>query len=202
MVTLRHFRSDDLNALYAISLATGQAGGDAASLYTDPKLLGHIYSAPYALLEPELTLVAEDGLGVAGFALGVFDTAAWERRLEQDWWPWLRDRYGDPDAREAHAWNADQRRAAMIHHPRATPQDVIATHGAHLHLNLLPRAQGRGVGARLFAAWRDLALDGQVEGLHVGVNPANLRAKTFWSRQGFTPLDTPAQQTVWMGRKI
>jgi hypothetical protein len=37
MIKLRQFRSGDLNALYAISLATGHEGGDASHLYADAK---------------------------------------------------------------------------------------------------------------------------------------------------------------------
>jgi hypothetical protein len=53
MIDIRRFHADDLEALYAISLAAGLAGGDASHLYADPRLMGHIYAAPYALLEPD-----------------------------------------------------------------------------------------------------------------------------------------------------
>jgi hypothetical protein len=81
MMIIRPYQPDDLDALYAISLATGFEGGDASHLYDDPRLIGHIYSAPYAVLEPELALVVEDRDGVAGFVVGVTDTSAWERSL-------------------------------------------------------------------------------------------------------------------------
>ena len=74
---LRQFRSGDLNALYAISLATGHEGGDASHLYEDAKLMGHVYSAPYALLEPTLVRVVVDGDEVVGFAAGPIDTLLW-----------------------------------------------------------------------------------------------------------------------------
>ena len=109
MLTVRQFRSNDLDALYRISLATGLAGGDASHLHADPRLMGHIYAAPYALLEPQLALVAEDDDGVAGFAVGTTDTTAWERRLEQAWWPALRERYGMPAEADAAGWTPDQR---------------------------------------------------------------------------------------------
>jgi hypothetical protein len=85
MLTVRPFHADDLDDLYAISLATGEAGGDGSHLYVYPKLIGHIYSAPYARLEPQLALVVEDEQGVAGFAMGTADTSAWEKRLEREW---------------------------------------------------------------------------------------------------------------------
>ena len=70
MLDIRPFKPADLDALYAISLATGHEGGDATHLYEDGKLIGHIYAAPYALLEPDFALVVEDDHGIAGFALG------------------------------------------------------------------------------------------------------------------------------------
>ena len=63
---------------------------------------------------------------------------------------------------------------------------------AHLHLNVLPRAQGRGVGPALLAAAVDRLARRRVAGVHVGVGPANARANAFWSaaasgRCGSTP---------------
>ena len=48
MPRLRLAQASDLDAFYSISLATGLAGNDAAHLYEDGMLVGHIYSAPYA----------------------------------------------------------------------------------------------------------------------------------------------------------
>ena len=143
---IRPFRSEDLEALYAISLATGHLGGDASHLYKDGKLIGHIYSVPYALLEPQFALVIEDERGVAGFAVGTPDTEIWQQRLEAEWWPALRQRHADPSAKPASEWSADERRAHAIHHPRRTPQQVAKRYPAHLHLNLSERIQGRGAG--------------------------------------------------------
>ena len=87
MEIFRRVRAEDLDALYAISLATGHEGGDASHLYNDPELVGHIYSAPYAVLEPKLAIVVEDRHGVAGFAVGAQNTEEWERLLAAKWWP-------------------------------------------------------------------------------------------------------------------
>ena len=203
MVSLRQFRSEDLSALYAISLATGHLGGDASHLYSDPNLMGHIYSAPYALLNPTLVLVAVDGDGVAGFVLGALDTAAWEVMLERNWWPALRAQYPDPGDTSDATWTTDQRRAFMIHHPERGPPAVTNAYPAHLHMNLLPRAQGRGVGSMLLGEWLRRAAKCQAKAIHVGVNRANLRAIHFWDRHGFkelTRVDTTRNRTMWMGR--
>jgi GNAT superfamily N-acetyltransferase len=202
MPTLRPIKADDIDALYAISLATGLAGDDATHLYQDGKLMGHIYSAPYACLEPGLALVLEDENGIAGFAVGTTDTAGWESRLEREWWPALRMQYPDP-AGSSCDWTADQKRWALIHRPERTPAIVAREYPAHLHLNLLPRRQGQGLGARLFASWLELSCAHGVSALHVGVNRGNARALQFWARCGFQVLsvDAAVTRTVWMGRR-
>jgi GNAT superfamily N-acetyltransferase len=203
MLAIRAVRPADLDALYAISLATGHEGGDASHLYRDRKLIGHIYSAPYALLEPRLALVIEDDEGVAGFAVGTLDSAKWQERLEAEWWPELRRQYADPPARPATEWSADQRRAYAIHHPPRTPQRLIELYPAHLHLNLLGRIQGHGAGTRLLTQWMALASQQGVTATHVGINGANARAVRFWSKFGFDRLtfaDDGSGRTIWMGR--
>ncbi len=201
MPTLRLYRPSDLDALYAISLATGDHGGDASHLYAAPDLMGHIYSGPYAVLRPDLVRVVEDEQGVAGFVLGVLDTQAWEATLETQWWPHLRARYEfvaadgeqDPDAR----------RIAMIHRPEHAPTEVTSVFPAHLHLNLLPRLQDQGWGRRLAEAWLELAAQAGARAAHVATNKANPRAVAFWSKMGFidvTPLDRAAGRTIWLGR--
>ena len=87
MITIRAAEQDDLERFYAISLATGHIGADASHFFDDPKMIGHIYSAPYLKLVPEPCFVAVDDLGVAGFIVGVLDTHSFERLLEDEWWP-------------------------------------------------------------------------------------------------------------------
>jgi GNAT superfamily N-acetyltransferase len=203
VTTIRGFERADLEACYAISLATGFEGGDASHLYRDPKMMGHIYVAPYALLEPALALVVEDSDGVAGFAVGTVDTEAWETRLERDWWPSLRERYADPVDVPANERTPDQQRAFMIHHPAPTPSTVAGKYPAHLHINLLPRLQRRGLGSKLLDLWLDKATNAGARDMHVGVNRANGGAIVFWASHGFQELPLPGQpegRTVWMGR--
>lgn len=203
MLDVRPFIPADLDALYAISLATGHEGGDAAHLYEDGRLIGHIYSAPYALLEPRLSVVVEDRDGIAGFAVGTPDTARWHDRLETEWWPKLRRQYVDPSAIPSIQWSADQRRAFAIHHPERHPPEVVERYPAHVHLNLSARIQGRGAGTLLFAAWLARASHEGVTAMHVGVNRANARALRFWSKQGFGRLQLPnavSSRAIWMGR--
>ena len=203
MLNIRPAAPADLDVCYEISLATGFEGCDASHLYADRRLMGHIYVAPYLLLAPMLAFVVGDRGGVAGFAVGTADTVAWEARLEREWWPPLRARYADPSSIPTDLRTADQRRAFMIHHPTRTPPRVVGGFPAHLHMNLLPRAQRRGVGARLLDVWLEAVEAHGARAAHVGVNRANTGARRFWAAQAFVELvdeGQPEGRTIWMGR--
>lgn len=90
----------------------------------------------------------------------------------------------------------------MIHHPSLVPPSI---HPAHLHLNLTPGLQGRGIGSLLFGSWLDLARKRGAEALHVAVNRENTQAIRFWRKHAFlpvTPVDAQEGRTQWMIRGL
>lgn len=192
MVQVRAARPEDLPALYDICLRTGDAGADATALYADPRILGEIYAAPYARLAAELALVAEDEAGVCGYILGAADTRAFEAACEAEWWPALRARYADTADTPPRRRTPDQWAAFLIHHPQVAADAAVAAAPAHLHIDLLPRAQGQGLGRALLDHWL-----GKVGGrAHLGCSPRNARALAFYDRYGFRRLDGLASREV------
>jgi ribosomal protein S18 acetylase RimI-like enzyme len=186
MATIRSYRPDDLDALYRICLLTGDAGKDATHQFDDPKLLGHVYAAPYAVLSPETVFVAEDGEGVAGYIVGPVDTHAFEKRLEAEWWPHLRAQIPAPG--RTPAGRRDDRMREHIHRPPHTPRRISEPYPAHLHINLLPRLQGQGLGARLIDRWLAAVRERGARGAHLGVGEANARAIGFYRAYGFREI--------------
>jgi ribosomal protein S18 acetylase RimI-like enzyme len=183
---IRPYRPGDLEDLYRICLATGLAGQDATSVYADPRLVGHLYAAPYGVLAPECAMVAEDAEGVAGYIIGALDTAAFEARLESDWWPNLRARYADPTGAPPVEWSADQRLGYLIHHPRPPRPALLERFPAHLHIDLLPRLQGQGMGKRMMDAWLALVRSMGARGAHLECSSANQRALRFYRAYGLS----------------
>jgi len=197
MVNLRPVAPADLDALYHICLVTGDAGADASPLHTDPQLVGHLYAAPYAMLDPTHALVAEDEEGVAGYLVGVYDTNAFAARLEREWWPPLRQRYADAKGMSA----ADLERIDAIMHPHVNPPELVAAYPAHIHMNLLPRLRGRGIGTSLLQMWIDQARRAGISGIHLGASASNAGGIAFWTRSGFMPQSTIGS-TVWFGMNL
>jgi ribosomal protein S18 acetylase RimI-like enzyme len=184
-VTIRTYQAPDRDSLYDICLRTGASGEDATDLYTDPRLLGEIYVGPYLEFEPDLAFVVTDSEGVAGYVLGATDTAAFEAKCEDEWWPPLRSRY--PLGAFADG-TTDARLVRLIHEPHLTPDHITDDYPAHLHIDLLPRAQGHGYGRLLLETLFDALAHRGVRGLHLGVGVKNVRAFGFYERIGFHTL--------------
>jgi ribosomal protein S18 acetylase RimI-like enzyme len=187
---IRPYRSGDLDDLYRICLLTADRGQDATPLFHDPQLPGNIFAAPYGMFEPSLTFVAEDAAGVAGYIVGARDTREFEQTLERDWWPKLRERYPAPPADVPEQdLSREQHMVAFIHNRPEIPDELAAHHPSHLHINLLPRLQGHGMGRGLIDTLAGALRDQGSQGVHLHVSRANQRAVEFYRHVGFTDLD-------------
>lgn len=182
---IRPYARADLDALYEICLRTGAAGEDATDLVEDPQLFGHLYAAPYGVLEPEHAFVLDDGGGRAvGYVLGALDTVAFEARCDAEWWPPLRARHPE----RAGGDTLDDLLVGMLHHRHRRGDDVLDRYPSHLHIDLLPEVQGHGWGRRLMATLFTALADGGSPGVHWGVSAQNNRALGFYRHLGFEEL--------------
>ena len=187
---IRPYRPGDLDDLYRICLLTSDGGQDGTASYPDdPELPGHVHAAPYGLFEPSLAFVAVTADGVGGYVIGALDTRAFAERLERDWWPALRKRYPEPppEAR-GQPRTPPQRMAYQIHHPWTAPQELTRQYPSHLHINLVPRLQGRGHGRQLIETLLTALRAQGSPGVHLFVGHGNERAPGFYRRVGFTEL--------------
>jgi ribosomal protein S18 acetylase RimI-like enzyme len=167
---------------------TADNGQDATALFDDPLLPGHVFAAPYAIFEPSLAWVAEDATGVAGYVLGALDTWAFEARLERDWWPALRARYPDPRAIADARSDPERFTLQDIHEPFRADPALVSRYPSHLHIDLLPRLQGRGIGRRLMETLLAALRASGSPGVHLHVGRANQRAVGFYGHIGLTEL--------------
>jgi ribosomal protein S18 acetylase RimI-like enzyme len=186
---IRPYQADDLDELYRICVQTADNGHDATSMFRDPRLPGHIYAAPYALFEPSLAFVAQDAGGVDGYVVAALDSQAFEQRLERDWWPALRVNHPEPSQDLAKGLSPPEQFALhWIHHPVGTPDELARGFPSHLHINLVPRLQGHGIGRQLIATVISALRDQGSPGLHLHVRHSNQRAAGFYRHVGFTGL--------------
>jgi GNAT superfamily N-acetyltransferase len=192
--TLRRARPTDSAALYDICRLTGDAGRDASAPGRDPHLLGHLYAAPYLAFAPMFAWVAEDEAGVCAYGLAAPDTGRFYQWMAQQWLPTIRECY----VGEAHP--AD---AALLRQLHADPiLDVrLQAWPAHLHVDILPKAQGYGLGSRLMSALLGDLAGAAVPAVHLGVDRRNERALAWYGRFGFAELFREPG-CVWFGRSL
>lgn len=177
---LRLFKPSDLPDIYEICLRTGDAGGDATESASDPRLLGDYFAAPYTVHDPSLCLVLEDEAGACGYILGTADTRPFLDWFNSTWLPLLRARHGGlrPRTGASDGWLIDRLQEDV-------PVPACAgDYPAHLHIDLLPRAQGKGQGRRMFEAWNLIAASRGASGVHLGVASRNTGAILFYERVG------------------
>src|SRR5690606_29853281 len=89
--------------------------------------------------------VSDGGRRVIGYVLGVADSAAFRAAAERDWFPAARARH----PRSAHEDPRDGWLLDILHTPAGPDPAYLAPFPAHLHVDLLPEAQGGGWGRRL-----------------------------------------------------
>jgi ribosomal protein S18 acetylase RimI-like enzyme len=190
---IRTYEPADERTLFEICLLTGDSGADATASYRDPRLLGEVYVGPYLRHPAAVALVGVDDAGVAGYVLGVPDTVAFEQWCERSWWPPLRARY---PLGTFPAESADDRIVRLIHTPPTASPDVVERYPAHLHIDLLPRLQGRGDGRRLLTTLLDALAAAGAPGIHLGVSRANPRAIGFYQHMGFAEVQAYSHSLV------
>ena len=192
MATSRAGTLHDLPGVYRVCLLTGRSGQDAGPLHADPDLLGHVWAGPYLAFPGAVTRIVQDDAGVSGYCLAVPDTAAFEDWLEDAWLPPLRERHPLGSGFTP----ADRDAVDRLHHPPRTDAAVLADHPAHLHVDLLPRLQGRGWGRRVMDEVLDGLAAAGASGVHLGVDETNEGAIAFYERLGFGELGrTPGTRT-------
>ena len=139
--------------------------------------------------------------GICGYALGAFDSRAFYARYEAEWRPKLCERFPVP-AGDPTGWTRVQQVHHSYHRPDYFSPEPYETYPSHLHIDLLPRAQGRGYGRRMVKKVMDTLARRGSPGAHLGVSTLNRRAYGFYQRLGFQELirvGAEADGCIYMG---
>lgn len=200
MFKIRLYESKDFDAVYEICLKTGDAGQDATHLYKDSKALGHLYVGPYITLEPSLAFVLEDNLGVCGYVLGALDTKTFGERFIKEWLPPLQKLYPAPQG-DSQNWTLDEGIYHEIHHPKSDSYKALEPYPSHLHIDLLPRAQGQGNGKRMMQMLLEALKVRGSRAVHLGMYASNTRALHFYQKMGFHVIEDGEvpRDTLYLG---
>lgn len=202
---LREYRAGDEPGAYHVCLKTGDSGADGEPFYReDPDALARVYVGPYLAYCPDLALILEDATGICGYALAAADSRAYYQRYLREWQPDLCRRFPAPQG-DPSRWSRVQQIHHLYHHPDVYCPEPYDVYPAHLHIDLLPRAQGRGLGRTMIGELLGRLQRRGVPGVHLGTSTRNPRAHQFYLRLGFQELlrtGDPADGTIYMGLRL
>lgn len=191
---IRRAEPHDADALYEICRLTADAGEDGTELFSDPRLPGYLWAAAYGALEPDFAFMLSEGDRAVGYVLATPDTAAFEARLEEEWWPNVRARL----ANFTPVTELDRMALGRINAPERHDPAQLDEFPAHLHINILPEAQSGGWGRRMIETELEALRDAGAKGIQLGLHPDNTRAKGFYEHLGFTDISLPGHVTYGM----
>jgi ribosomal protein S18 acetylase RimI-like enzyme len=202
---IRPARPGDEPGAYHVCLKTGDYGNDGEPFYReDPDALGRIFVGPYLAFEPDLSLVLEDEQGICGYALGAFDSRIFYGCYEAEWRPRLCARFPAPTGDPA-GWSRVERVHSWYHDPDYFCPEPYDKYPSHLHIDLLPRVQGRGYGRRMLEQLMDKLQARGSPGAHLGLSERNTRAFGFYQRLGFLELvriGSGDARVIYMGKRF
>jgi ribosomal protein S18 acetylase RimI-like enzyme len=181
---VRPYRPDDRAAVRRVAFLTGYMGEPIDWQWRHAESFCDLITTWYTDREPESLFVAEGRGQVVGYLTGCVES------------------------RRARGWTAAQaarwlRRGALLRPGVAgflwrsildlardrgrLPEETLGDPRwpAHLHINLLPEARGRGAGAALMRTWLARLRELGVPGVHLGSFAENHPAHGFFQSQGF-----------------
>ncbi|HET9061024.1 MAG TPA: GNAT family N-acetyltransferase [Acidimicrobiales bacterium] len=195
MTHVRPFQPSDIDDVYDVCVRTGDVGQDASSTFERPRLIPDIFAGPYVEREPELAFVIDDGGRAVGYVLGTADTVAFVQWYRDVWLPQVSPAY--PPTPEPPFQTRDQGFLHLLRWPeRMLMGGLLEPYPAHLHIDILPPWQGRGLGRGLMEEFLRAANRAGAPGVHLGVDPANTRAFGFYKALGFERLGADNDEGV------
>jgi ribosomal protein S18 acetylase RimI-like enzyme len=202
---IRRARAEDRPGAYYVCLKTGDYGKDGEPFYReDPDALGRIFVGPYLEFEPEFSLILEDGEGVCGYAFAALDSREFYERYEKEWRPNLIAEFPMP-AGDRSKWTRAQHVHSWYHEPDYFTPEPYADYPSHMHIDLLPRAQGRRFGRKMMEQLMAALRASGSPGAHLGVSAVNLPAQAFYKKLGFHEIirvGSGNDAVIYMGRKF
>jgi ribosomal protein S18 acetylase RimI-like enzyme len=189
MTRIRPFQPGDEPAIAEICLLTADAGADGTGILEDDELWAQIFVLPYVARHPDLAFVVETDDGrVVGYIVGTSDTPAFEDWFHDEWWPVRGEPWPQPEVEGS-------RQDALLRYAyarRGGAEPYGDEYPAHLHIDLLPEAQGQSWGRRLIQTLVQALREQGVSGLHLVAGSDNAGAIAFYPRVGFTAIPSHA----------
>jgi GNAT superfamily N-acetyltransferase len=184
-LTVRPYVPADRQAVRQMAVATAHRGTPSRGILGDQALLADLLTDYYCEQEPDALSVLENSGNIVGYLTGCLNTTAYLRGMARRTVPralWRAAQRGVFFRRDIWSLLGRALRNRGVRHYR-TPA-VLARWPAHLHLNLLPEARGKGGGRALVEWFLDHLRHHRVPGVHLATR-SDSDAPAFFRSMGF-----------------
>ncbi len=183
---IRPYQPADKNAIRELCCDTGHAGKPIDGVFPDREIFADFWTGYYTDHEPDAIWIAEIDGRVAGYVTGCFDENQRQRVMSTQILPRLLGKmFLKGLFWESRVWSLIG--SAMF--PKKPekmetyfPRDPRC---AHLHINIAPGAQGKGVGTLLIHQLEEQARSKGITMLLAETREDNVPANRFFERLGF-----------------
>jgi GNAT superfamily N-acetyltransferase len=193
-VVVRPYRSADRSQVRHVCYETGYMGDPATWFWRDAESFSDMFSGYYTDREPESAFVVEiDGV-VSGYLLGAIDASTTWNPATVAGRHIVRRGIAFRPGTAPFIWRSVKDGLLDIGLRRVKTSDLDFEDPrwpAHLHIDLLPIARGRGAGRRLVASWFDRLRSAGVAGCHLQTLAENADAIPFFEAVGFRRFGPP-----------
>ncbi|MER3396076.1 MAG: hypothetical protein C4318_01240 [Acidimicrobiia bacterium] len=184
----RKYEPNDRAAVRFICCETGHLGDPIDPYFSDREVFADFVTRYYTDVDSAWSWVLEDRGEVVGYLTGCPDSKVYAAKVKKVWAlvatkalargvP-LRPSSGRLTWRLL--WDVARERPSFGHYGPEYP--------AHLHINLLPQARGRGGGRMLIDAYLAALRAASIRGVFLETSCENTRAVAFFRSMGFAPL--------------
>lgn len=146
--------------------------------HTDKELFALRWALYYLRYETPFCFVAEENGRVIGYILSTPDTAAQEKGYEEKILPLIKEKISPSDPNYG-LYTAVENTPGVI-------GDFLKKYPAHLHINLTPLCQGKGIGSMLMNMMEDNLKKRGINGVFLGVGESNKAAIRFYNKHHYT----------------
>jgi GNAT superfamily N-acetyltransferase len=145
------------------------------------------------MLEPKYCFVVDDGNGRAvGYIIGTADTENFVKKFREVFIPYMElEGLHPPASDDAYGWNENLPNALrfIMHSPEnllhLEEPPLLRDYPAHLHVDILPGFQRRGLGRQLIETFSAAVKEDGASGLHLVMAQANVEAGDFYAHTGW-----------------
>ncbi len=187
---IERFKKEYVQDIINICYRTGFYGEDLTKqkVFKDKKLFAMRFVLHYTRFQPEFCFVYKENGKVAGYVVGTDNTKEQEADFTKSMYPRIIMRmylftwwYSYTSFRHIKSFLKPESESVL-------DNSSIEKYPAHLHMNVLPGFQSRGIGQQLLDAFVSTMRDNDVAGIHLGTSSENKKAVPFYEKNKFVLL--------------